>query len=68
MNPVHLRDYRLRVAAWRRVPIELRKVVITRDERGRPCRELWAFGMCYTRAVDVGGGECELYADRGRRW
>jgi len=67
MHPVPLRDYLTRVAAWKRAPIDLRKTVTTRDERGRPCKELWAHGKCYTRIVSIGGGYCELYADKGGR-
>lgn len=65
MNKVGMRDYMIRVGAWQRVPKPLRKMVETRDDRARPCKELWAYGKCYTRIVSLGGGLCELYADRG---
>jgi hypothetical protein len=67
MNPVDLRQYRARVAAWQRAPASLRLVKRTRDDRGRRCIELWAHGKCFTRIVDVGHGYCELYADKGMR-
>jgi hypothetical protein len=67
MYSVDLRQYRARVAAWQRAPASLRLVKRTRDDRGRRCIELWAHGKCFTRIVDVGGGYCELYADKGMR-
>lgn len=67
MRSVGLTQYLARVAAWRRVPTSLRKAIDTRDERGRPTKELWAYGKCYTRIVSIGGGMCALYADRGGR-
>lgn len=67
MRPVDLTEYRARVSAWQRAPASVRKMIQTRDARGRPCRELWAYGKCYTRIVSLGGGLCELYADRGGR-
>lgn len=66
MHAVDYAHYMARVRAWQRVPQHLRKAVTSRDERGKPCKELWAHGKCFTRIVDVGGGYCRLFADRGQ--
>jgi hypothetical protein len=67
MYPVDLPQYRARLTAWERAPRAERLVRLTRDDRGRPCREHWALGKCFARVVDVGGGMAELYADKGLR-
>lgn len=66
MFAVDLPHYRRAYDRWKRAPVEHRIVKRNlRDELGRPCHELWSFGVCRCRIVDLGNGLRKLYADRG---
>ena len=68
MNPADADTYRTAVLKWRRADPGQRIVRVTRDERGRPVRELVSYGVVRVRMVAIGNGMAEVYTDTSRRF